>query len=68
MSHKATGVRAPFPSLVLKMGPDVFILGTILFTDSSSDTSLPQVSLTGAHVPENFAPRVTEAHTPALLR
>lgn len=32
----------------LKMGPGVFILGTVLFTDTSSDTSLPQVSLTGA--------------------
>lgn len=34
----------------------MFILGTVLFTHSSSDTSLPQVSLTGAHVTENIAP------------
>lgn len=46
----------------------VFIPGTILHADSSSDTSLPQVSLTGAHVPENIDPRVTEAQTHPLRR
>lgn len=54
-------VRTPPALLTSNMGLSKIIPGMIRFTDSSSDSTFPQVSLKGARI----TLRVTEEHTPA---
>lgn len=54
-------VRTPPALLTSNMGLSEVISGMIRFTDSSSDSTFPQVSLKGVRITH----RVTEEHTPA---